>query len=180
PDRTPRDETQVISPWDVGAASPTRARPVGSVVALAMGTAPRERVGGTPARGPFASRKVIVANTPCPGRTDVLLIATVRVRQPACVSGCATTFSFSVVSLPARSRATTVMTSGPADAFVESLKEPSGRTITLRPLMVSVAPTSVVPRTTTFAASTVASGWGSAIVSVGGVRSSVTEYDDVA
>src|SRR5439155_447584 len=125
---------------------------------------PKTRAGGAlGARAPFASRKVIVANTPCPGRTDVLLIATVRVRPPACVSGCATTFSFSVVSLPARSRATTVMTSGPADAFVESLKEPSGRTITLRPLMVSVAPTSVVPRTTTFAASTVASGWGSGI-----------------
>ena len=50
----------------------------------------------------------------------------------------------------------------------------------MRPFTVMVEPTSVVPETMTFFASTVLPAAGCATVSVGGVRSSTTVYEEAA
>ena len=68
----------------------------------------------------------------------------------------------------------------PGGAANESVNPPSGAITTMRSFTVMVEPGSVVPATTKFRASTVLPGAGCVTVTVGGVRSSTTVYDDAA
>ena len=169
-----------MSPSVVGAANAMCAVPLASVRAVPIVTTPTDSVTVVPAIGPLPSRRRTKAFTNCPGRTFALSRLTTSVGPPTGAGSRTTTVSFVVVSLPALSRATTVIGSAPGVAVNDSEKAPWGFGTTVRSLITSEEPASVAPSTTIVGPSTDSPVVGRAMVSVGGVRSTVTVYVDAA
>ena len=150
-----------------------RVLPNTSVAALPIGTTPTDSVASVPTlANPFSVTR-ISALTISPGRTFARSSVTVTT-VAATVGARSVTLDFFVVSFPARSRATTVIATGPTGGVNDSLNEPSWPGTIVRPFTVTVAPISALPWTTTFGPSTVELSTGPMTSRVGGCRSRIT------
>src|SRR5256885_132626 len=143
PDEPAASTTTLVSPSVAGATNGIRAMPAPSVTAVPIEATPTESVTRTPARGPVVPTTYTVARTPWPAFALALSSVTVTVNPTICVTCCAVTVSFCVVSLPARSRETTAIGTDPGVAENESMNAPSGVITTMRPLTVMVGMTRV-------------------------------------